>query len=52
VAVAAYGDLATGYICHKAAFEEGGYEPSASHVAPESEDRLKEAIRAVMECLQ
>lgn len=52
VAVAAYGDLGSGYICPKAAFEEGGYEPSASHVAPDSEDRLKEAIRAVLDDLQ
>ena len=32
VAVAAYGDLATGYICTEQAFSQGGYEPSASHV--------------------
>lgn len=51
-AVAAYGDLGTGYICYDAAFQEGGYEPTASRVAPGSEGVLKEAIRAVMEALQ
>ena len=30
VAVAAYGDLGTGYVCTEKAFDEGGYEPSAS----------------------
>jgi len=44
LAVAAYGDLGTGYICTEKAFEEGGYEPSASHVAPRSERILKDAI--------
>jgi hypothetical protein len=44
VAVAAYGDLGPGYICTEAAFREGGYEPSASHVAPRSESLLKNAI--------
>lgn len=49
VAVAAYGDLATGYICTEEAFSQGGYEPSASHVAPKSEAALKEAIRKLLE---
>jgi len=49
VAVAAYGDLATGYICTEQAFSEGGYEPSASHVAPKSEAILKEAICKLLE---
>jgi len=44
IAVAAYGDLATGYICTEQAFSEGGYEPSASHVAPKAEAILKKAI--------
>ncbi|MDY0168987.1 MAG: hypothetical protein RBS80_20770 [Thermoguttaceae bacterium] len=48
-AVAAYGDLATGYICEEADFAEGGYEPSASHVAPESEGIFKEAIRKLLQ---
>ncbi|NLY00423.1 MAG: hypothetical protein GXY83_30380 [Rhodopirellula sp.] len=49
VAVAAYGDLATGYICTEQAFSEGGYEPSASRVAPKSEAVLKGAIRKLLE---
>ena len=49
VAVAAYGDLATGYICTEKAFSEGGYEPSASHVAPKSEGIFKEAIRTLLQ---
>jgi hypothetical protein len=44
VAVAAYGDLGPGYICHERAFHEGGYEPTASRVAPHSEWILKGAI--------
>jgi hypothetical protein len=48
VAVAAYGDLGTGYICTEAAFKEGGYEPTASHVAPQSEKVLKETIRRLL----
>jgi len=44
VAVAAYGDCGPGYVCTAAAFDEGGYEPSASAVAPESEAVLKAAI--------
>lgn len=51
-AVAAYGDLGTGYICYDAAFQEGGYEPTASRVAPGAEGILKEAIRYVMTALQ
>ena len=49
LAVAAYGDLATGYICTEEAFSEGGYEPSASHLAPKSEAILKKAIRRLLE---
>lgn len=48
LAVAAYGDLGPGYICTAKAFKEGGYEPSASHVGPESESLLKEAIRKIL----
>ena len=48
VAVAAYGDLATGYICTEQAFQEGGYEPSASTVGPQSEAPLKDAIRRLL----
>lgn len=49
VVVAAYGDLATGYICTEQAFSQGGYEPGASHVAPRSEGIFKEAISKLLE---
>lgn len=49
VAVAAYGDLGPGYICYRDAFDEGGYEPTASRVAPDSENIMKEAIRRVLQ---
>ena len=48
VAVAAYGDCGPGYICTEKAFEEGGYEPTDSLVAPESEALLKAAIRQLL----
>ncbi|MEN6493285.1 MAG: hypothetical protein ABFD16_03260 [Thermoguttaceae bacterium] len=48
VAVAAYGDLGTGYICTAKAFAEGGYEPTASHTGPETEPLLKAAIRQLL----
>ena len=48
VAVAAYGDCAMGYICTEVAFSEGGYEPTASRVVPESETAFKAAIREVL----
>jgi hypothetical protein len=44
LAVAAYSDLGPGYICTEQSFKEGGYEPSASRVAPHSETILKQAI--------
>ena len=49
VAVAAYGDVGPGYICTERSFSEGGYEPTASHVAPHSEALLKEAIRKLLD---
>ena len=49
VAVAAYGDVGPGYICTEASFSEGGYEPSASRVAPHSESLFKAAIRELLE---
>jgi hypothetical protein len=49
VAVAAYGDLGPGYICTAQSFPEGGYEPTASEVAPESEAVLKGALRLLLE---
>lgn len=48
VAVAGYGQGAPGYICTAAAFDEGGYEPSASAVRPESEEILKSAISELL----
>ncbi len=48
VAVAAYGDCGPGYICTAEAFEEGGYEPSASHVGPGSESIMKAAIQRLL----
>lgn len=48
VAVAAYGDCSPGYICTAQAFEEGGYEPTDSVVAPDSEAVLKQAIRQLL----
>ena len=48
LAVAAYGELGTGYICMDKTVAEGGYEPTASYVGPPSEERLKNAIRDVL----
>ncbi|MEN6458857.1 MAG: hypothetical protein ABFC63_07995 [Thermoguttaceae bacterium] len=44
VAVAGCGDGSPGYLCTQKAFAEGGYEPTASNVKPESEALLKKAI--------
>lgn len=49
VAVAGYGDIAPGYICPDQALKEGGYEPSASHLAPGAEAILKRAIEEALE---
>jgi len=48
VAVAGYGDGGPGYICTEASFAEGGYEPTASAVAPESEKIFRRAIRQAL----
>ncbi len=50
VAVAAYGDLAMGYIGTAVAYEQGGYEtsPRASLVGPDAEQRLMAAIRDLL----
>jgi hypothetical protein len=48
VAVAGYGDGGPGYLCPAKAFGEGGYEPTASRVKPESEMLLKKAIAALL----
>lgn len=44
VAVAGYGLASPGYVCTEKAFQQGGYEPSASDVVPKSERRVKDAI--------
>jgi hypothetical protein len=48
VAVAGYGDGCTNYICTEQAYQEGGYEPTASTVGPQSEALLKAAIRSLL----
>jgi hypothetical protein len=48
VAVAGYGDGGTGYLCPARAYREGGYEPTASRVKPESETLVKKAIAALL----
>ncbi len=48
VAVAGYGDNCCGYLCTEQAFPEGGYEPGASNVVPESEAVLKATIRQLL----
>ncbi len=48
VAVAGYGIGTPGYVCTAEAFEQGGYEPSASAIVPESERVVKRAIRQLL----
>jgi hypothetical protein len=48
VLVAGYGDLQTGYLCPDIAYEEGGYEPSASNAGPGTEGILKAAITRLL----
>ena len=50
VAVAAYGDYGTGYICLTEHYSQGGYEdsPRASRVHPHTEAILTAAIKAVL----
>jgi len=48
VAVAGYGLGTPGYVCTEKAFDEGGYEPSASAVVPESEPLVNAAIRQLL----
>jgi len=48
MAEAAYGDCGPGYICTEKAFDEGGYEPTDSLVAPQSESLVKTAIRQLL----
>lgn len=46
--VAGYGDIAPGYLCPDKAFEEGGYEPSASNGGPGTEAAVKQAMAKVL----
>jgi hypothetical protein len=48
VAVAGYGEGGPGYICTDRAFDEGGYEPTASSAGPPSEKILKAAIEELL----
>ena len=48
MAVAGYGDGGPGYLCTEAAYPEGGYEPTASLVAPKSEAIVKQAIAQLL----
>jgi len=49
VAVAAYGDLTTAYVCTEQTFSERGYEHQATNVAPGSEVVLKDAVRRLLD---
>lgn len=48
VAVAAYGDCGPAYIMLEKFFAEGGYEPTASHAVPQSEQAAREAIKKLL----
>lgn len=49
VAMAAYGDNGSGYICTAEAYEQGGYEAGrVSQVSPEVEEVLMRAIRKLL----
>jgi hypothetical protein len=44
VAVAGYGDGGPGYLCTEKSYGEGGYEPTASLIVPQSETIINQAI--------
>ncbi len=44
VAVAGYGDGGPGYLCTEKSYPEGGYEPTASMLVPQSETIINKAI--------
>ncbi|MBN1590012.1 MAG: hypothetical protein JW888_10890 [Pirellulales bacterium] len=48
VAVAGYGDGGPCYLCTEASYAEGGYEPWASGVKPESETIIRNVIRQAL----
>jgi hypothetical protein len=47
--VAGYGDISPGYLCPDKAYEQGGYEPSASNAGPGTESAVKRAITEVLQ---
>lgn len=49
VATAGYADCGMGYICTEASFREGGYEPTASSIAPASEHYFRNAIEDLID---
>lgn len=48
VCVAGYGDGGPGYLCLEHSYAEGGYEPTASLVLPESEKEIRRAISQLL----
>ena len=48
IAISGYGDMSPGYLCTDRAFNEGGYEPSASNAGPGTEERVKAIIRRLL----
>ncbi|HWA97165.1 MAG TPA: hypothetical protein VG713_01670 [Pirellulales bacterium] len=48
VCMAAYGDLAPGYIGTAKAYDEGGYEPGNSRTTPEAEQVLLDCFRRLL----
>ncbi|MBX3411849.1 MAG: hypothetical protein KF708_03960 [Pirellulales bacterium] len=48
VCVAGYGDGGPGYLCLERSYAEGGYEPTASLVVPESEKEMRRAISQLL----
>jgi hypothetical protein len=49
VCMAAYGDYGPGYIGTAIAYTQGGYEPTASRVAPTVENVLLASIKRLLE---
>ncbi|MHB0958345.1 MAG: hypothetical protein ACYC0X_17690 [Pirellulaceae bacterium] len=51
VTVAGYGDGAPGYLCTEESFAQGGYEPTATAIAPHGETVLKRQIATLLQRL-
>ena len=49
VCMAAYGDYGAGYIGTEVAYSEGGYEPTASRVAPAVEAVLMSGLKELLQ---